>query len=175
MNDFKLDVVSVRLVRNSSIPSDRKVDSPEAAMELIRDIFRDFDREILFVINLKADGTPINFHVVSIGSLDASIAAPREMLKASILSNASSMIIGHVHPSGNLLPSQQDILVTDRMIKLCKLVGIPLMDHVIFGGDGSSYFSFKEKSLVDFNSMPSLNYDLESISFDKVAEKNLSR
>ena len=175
MDEFKLDVVCVKLVKNSPILSDRKIDSPEAVLELINELLKDIDREILFVINLKADGTPINFHVVSVGSLDASIASPRELLKASILSNAAKMIIGHTHPSGSLVPSQYDIQVTDRMSQLCNLVGIPLLDHVIFGGDDRRYFSFKEKGLVDFQKRPQLAYDLNDIKLDKVAEKNIGR
>ena len=52
----------------------------------------------------------------------------------------------HNHPSGELKPSKEDIMVTDRMLKLTELMGIKLADHVIVGGDNSQYFSFREKS-----------------------------
>ena len=54
----------------------------------------------------------------------------------------------HFHPSGNLLPSKADTMMTDRMNKLCELMGIPLIDHVIVGGDNREFFSFKEKGLI---------------------------
>ena len=81
------------------------------------------DREVLCVINLKSDGTPINCNIVSIGAVNQSIAEPRELFEASILSNAAQMIIVHNHPSGSLEPSKIDIMLTDRMLKLTDLMG----------------------------------------------------
>lgn len=169
---FKLDKVSVRLVKDSPLLSDRKILSPEDAIHLLSDMLIECDREVLCVINLKADGSPINCSIVSVGGLSASIAHPREILKSSILSNAANMIIAHNHPSGDLSPSQEDIMVTDRMAKLCNLVGIPLLDHVIVGNDGSRYFSFKEKDIVDFSKRDAVAYSLDMIELAKVAEKH---
>lgn len=70
------------------------------------------------------------------------------MLKASILSNAARLIMVHNHPSGDLTPSKDDIRLTDRMQKVTGLVGIPLMDHIIVGGDNKEYFSFREKGIM---------------------------
>ena len=147
-NDFKLDVVSVRLVKDAPILSDIKITTPDAAVELLGKYLCEMDREVLCVVNLKSDNTPINCTMVSIGALNQSIANPREMLKASILSNAANMILIHNHPSGNLQPSKEDISVTDRMIKLTGLVGITLLDHIIIGGNNIEYFSMREKKLM---------------------------
>ena len=78
----------------------------------------------------------------------------------------------HNHPSGDLSASQEDIMVTDRMAKLCNLVGIPLLDHVIVGNDGSRYFSFKEKDLVEFNKRDPVAYSMDMIDLGKVAERH---
>lgn len=59
-NAFKLDVVSIRLVRDAPIYSDQKLNSPQAAVHLVGEVLCDMDRELVCVINLKADGTPIN-------------------------------------------------------------------------------------------------------------------
>ena len=96
-NEFYLDVVSVRLVNECHVLSRDKVSDPESAIKAVGDIFRDLDREVVGVINLKSDGTPINLHVASIGSINASIVEPREMLKASILSNAAKLVMVHNH------------------------------------------------------------------------------
>ncbi len=90
---FKLDVVSIRLVRDAPIYSDQKLNSPQAAVHLVGEVLCDMDRELVCVINLKADGTPINCSFVSAGTLDYSVVNPRDMLKASILSNAARLII----------------------------------------------------------------------------------
>lgn len=135
---FKLEVVSIRLVR----------DAPLDAVDVIGKQLCEMDREVLCIINLKSDGTPINCHFASIGDMKQTLANPREMFKASILSNAANIILLHCHPSGLLWPSKEDTILTDKIIKLCRLMGIPLLDHIIVGGDNSEYFSFKEKGIL---------------------------
>lgn len=155
----KLEVVSVRLVRDAPLMSGHPVHSPEDAVQLIGEQICDLDREVVCILNMKADGTPINCTFASMGALDRSIAHPREMLKATILSNASSIMLLHNHPSQNLQPSEEDVLLTDRMIKLCDLLGVPLLDHIIVGGDNTEYFSFREKGILHRSN---LQYDLKT-------------
>lgn len=170
--EYSLDMVSVRLVKDSSVISKIRITDPESAIKVMGEVFKELDREVVGVINLKTDGTPINCHIVSVGSLNTSVVEPREMLKASILSNACSMIMLHNHPSGDISPSIQDIAVTDRMAKVCKMIGIPLLDHVIVGGDNKSYFSFKEKGIVKFDDKIRAAEDIDDIEFEKVAERS---
>ena len=165
-NLFKLDVVSIRLNKDAPLMSGHPVKSPEDAVKLIGQELCEMDREVVCIINLKSDGTPINCTFASMGALDRSVAHPRELLKATILSNASTMIMIHNHPSGNLDPSMEDSILTDRMIKLCDLVGVPLVDHIIVGGDNSDYFSFKEKDRLPASNLRySLKTDYKDIEF----------
>ena len=145
LSPFKLDKVSIRLNKDAPIMSETPIKSPEDAVRAIGQELCDMDREVVCIINLKADGIPINCTFASIGALNSSVAHPREMLKTAILSNAATMIMLHNHPSGNLEPSGEDSIITDRMIQICDMVGIPLIDHIIVSGDNSEYFSFKEK------------------------------
>ena len=147
-NPFSLDVVSVRLVKDAPLLSGHPILKPADAVELLGRYLCEMDREVLCVINLKTDGTPINCHFASMGSLNESMVHPREIFKASILSNAATIMLMHNHPSGNLTPSKHDTMVTDRMVKMCELMGMPLIDHVIVGGDNTKYFSFKEKEIL---------------------------
>ena len=83
----------------------------------------------------------------------------------------------HFHPSGNLHPSKEDTMLTDRMLKLSELIGIPLLDHIIVGGDNSEYFSFKAKGLMKNPSIV-LNTNYETLNFpptSMVAEKGKGR
>lgn len=171
-NDFGLDVVSVRLVNTKALISEEKITSPESAIKVMGEVFKELDREVVGVINLKADGTPINCHIVSVGSLNGALVEPREMLKASILSNACNMIMVHNHPSGDLSPSKEDITITDRMSKVCRLIGIPLIDHVIVGGDNTSYFSFTEKGMVKYSSPERYAQSIDDIRLGRVAERS---
>ena len=145
---FKLEVVSVRLVRDAPIYSDRPVTRPEEAVALVGDYLAEMDREMACVVNLKTDGTPINCTFASIGCLSSTLVHPRELFKGSILSNASQMIMLHNHPSGNIHPSSEDMRLTDRFASACDLMGIPLVDHVIVGGGNGKFFSFKEHHLI---------------------------
>ena len=94
---YSLNVVAVRLVKDAPIMSGHPVKSPEDAVELIGKELCKLDREVVCILHLKADGKPISCTFASIGALDSSIAHPRELLKAAILSNASGMIIIHNH------------------------------------------------------------------------------
>lgn len=166
---FALEVVSVRLVRDAPILSGEEINSPEDAVRLVGEQLCDMDREVVCVINLKADNTPVNCHFASMGILEYSLAHPRELLKTGILSNAAGMILCHNHPSGKLLPSEDDVKLTDQMQQVCGLMGIGLVDHVIVGGDNSRYFSFREKGLVK-NLQKEYQTDYRKLEWDSPAE-----
>lgn len=175
-NPFSLDVVSVKLVRDAPIMSGRPITKPEDAVLLLGKCLCKMDREVLCVINMKTDGIPINCHFASMGSLNESMAHPREIFKASILSNAATIMLMHNHPSGNLTPSKHDTMMTDRMAKMCELMGIPLLDHVIVGGDTLQYFSFKEKKLMDTTKVfLETNYQSLDLSCGLVADQGKAR
>ena len=174
---FKLEVVSVRLVKDAPLFSNHKISTPADAVKVVGDFLCEMDREVLCVINLKTDNTPINCNIVSMGAVNQTIAEPRELFKASILSNAAQMIIVHNHPSSSLEPSKQDTMITDRMLKLTDLMGITLLDHVIVGGNNGEYFSFREKGLVQYpNNRFSTDY--KTLNFENtvmIAEKGKTR
>ena len=92
-NDFKLDVVSVRLVKDAPIYSEHTFNNPADIAAVMGDCMCQFDREVVCVVNLRSDLKPINVHFASVGSLNEAMAHPRELFKSSILSNAASMII----------------------------------------------------------------------------------
>lgn len=126
---FKLEQVAIRLVPEVPLWDDKPIQSPGRAVEVIGKYIRDMDREMICVVNFNTRRQPVNFQVVGIGTLSEALYSPRELLKSSILSNASSMMILHNHPSGSIAPSGCDMQMTERMEKVCELVGIPLTDQ----------------------------------------------
>jgi DNA repair protein RadC len=82
------------------------------------------------------------FDRVAVGTLESSLVHPREVFKGALLSSAGSIVIVHNHPSGDPAPSQEDREVTRRLVEAGKLLGVPVLDHVIIGE--SSYYSFRE-------------------------------
>lgn len=141
-----LRVVSVRLVDDPPLFSPRKIETPEDAAEVVRSEIASYDREVCCILNLQTDGRIINLNIGSIGAINQAFAIPRELLKATILSNAANIILMHNHPSGSCDPSQADIDTTRRFYECGQLLGIPLLDSIIVGPRGG-YFSMKEHDL----------------------------
>ena len=165
---FGLDQVAVRLVKEAPLLSDEEISSPEDAVRILGDAFQDYDREVVGVVNLRSDNVPINMTIISMGTLNQSLVHPREVLKAAFLSNAASILLFHNHPSGSLEPSKDDIAITGRMQQLCMLAGVPVVDHIILGGN-QSYYSFREKKILP---MEQIHYSVDLNDVDlKVAEK----
>jgi DNA repair protein RadC len=84
---------------------------------------------------------------ISVGILNASLIHPREVFNKAILNNASHIVIAHNHPSGDPIPSQDDITTTRRLIEAGKIIGISIVDHIIVSRD--DYFSFKNGGLMN--------------------------
>jgi len=86
--------------------------------------------------------------VISRGTLNASIVHPRDAFRSAVRSSAYGVIFVHNHPSGETDPSFEDRLITERLEKAGRIIGIPLLDHVIIGSHGE-YFSFADAGLID--------------------------
>lgn len=88
-------------------------------------------------------------NLVSVGTINASLVIPREVFKSSILANASAIIGLHNHPSGNVKPSKEDMIVTRKLQKCGQLLGIELLDHIIVGGTNGKMLSFREEKMLN--------------------------
>lgn len=84
--------------------------------------------------------------LVSKGSLNYCPVHPRDLFREAIKANAFALIIAHNHPSQDPNPTKEDLNLTKRLVKISKLIEIPILDHIIFTND--SYFSFKENNLI---------------------------
>jgi len=103
---------------------------------------KNLDREHFKVILLDSKNAVISVETVSVGTVNASIVHPREALKPALEKSATSMILVHNHPTGNVSPSREDILITRRFEKCGRILGIEIVDHIIIGDD--DYKSMKE-------------------------------
>ena len=144
MKDYEINEVRVRLCEGGSLYSTSPIASPYDAVDLMAKELSTLDREELVVLNLNNQNMVINYHVVSMGSINQTIASPAEILKSGILSNAASFVMMHNHPSGKPQPSKEDINVTDKILLLGKLMEMPLLDHIIIGGMTGNMYSFRE-------------------------------
>lgn len=145
---YELEVVNIRLVNEPSWYSKEPLDNPDKIARFMSEELRSFDREVFCILNLTTDAKVINMNIVSMGTLNASLVSAREVFKSSILSNAASIIAVHNHPSGNLYPSQNDMLITNKLMQAGELLGIELLDHIIVGGGKGEYYSFHTHNLL---------------------------
>ena len=142
----RVNIVSLKLVKESSLLyKKRSIDSPEDGYLFLKQFIQDADREHFIVICLDTKNQPTAINICHIGSLNASIVHPREVMKSAIMSNSASIIVGHNHPSGKVEPSREDIEVTKRLVEAGKIIGIELLDHIIVGDE---FISLKEKGYI---------------------------
>lgn len=144
----RVNIVSIQLVRESSVLySNRKIESPNEGVELVRKYLENFDREKLIVVGLDNRNQPTFIDTISIGTINSSLVHPREVFKSAILSNSASIIMFHNHPSGETEALKEDINITYRIKEAGKIIGINLIDHIIIGSNGR-FSSLKEKGVI---------------------------
>ena len=141
----EISLVDTRLVITDTYRSSGSINNFHDALKVILDNFCDLDREYLFGINMSVALKPMNCCVVGVGSVDGALVSQREVFKTALISGAKNILIAHNHPSGNLTPSVQDIQTTERIKKSCDLLGLQLLDSVIFNYDKDIYSIMSEK------------------------------
>ncbi len=122
------------------------IHTPADAARLVMSEMRYLDREHLRVILLNTRNAVIGVEGISVGTLSASLAHPRECFKEAIRQSAAAVIFVHNHPSGDPTPSPEDIALTRQLAEAGRLLGIEVLDHVIVG-DGV-FVSLKERGLM---------------------------
>jgi len=121
------------------------VKSPRDVQYILAERFRYEEKERFYAVLLNTKNRLLGLEEVSVGSLNSSIVHPREVFRAAIRHSAASVIVAHNHPSGDPTPSREDIEVTRRLMEVGRIVGIEVLDHVIFGRE--VILSLKEKGL----------------------------
>lgn len=143
-------VASLELARrfsgSSAAHSNLNLDT-KAVYELLKPFLLHKQKEYFMVISLDARRNLIGVDSVTVGTINESIIHPREVFKAAINRRASAIFIAHNHPSGDVSPSNEDILATKRLVKTSHTIGIPILDHIIFSD--IDYLSMKESMTVD--------------------------
>ena len=116
---------------------------PERVYELLGQELRGLERETFHVLLLDGKHALRRRELVSVGTLTSSLVHPREVFRSAVREAAAALICVHNHPSGDPEPSPEDLEVTRRLIRSGRLVGIPLLDHVVIG-DGR-WVSLRER------------------------------
>ena len=129
--------------------------SPKAVVGSSKDVhnliypeLRFTKKEHFYCLYLDTRNSIIKKELISVGNLNTSVIHPREIFRSAIKESANSVIFAHNHPSGNPEPSKDDIEITRMLISAGKLMGIPVLDHVVIGETG--YVSMADKNLLQF-------------------------
>jgi len=123
-----------------------RITSSNDIYQLIKPELMDLQKEEFWIILLNRANRLIKKEQISSGGVSGTVADPKIIFKAALEQYASSIILVHNHPSGNVKPSQADINLTKKMKEAGNLLEIPILDHIIFSNEG--YLSFADESLL---------------------------
>jgi len=138
--------VRIQLVRDSDPKTEYRINEAIDAYNLVKEHLTALDREMFVVASIDTRNKLLGLHMVSLGTLNQNLVHPREVFKTPILLNASRLILFHNHPSGNSDPSDNDIKITKRLCEVGKLIGIPIIDHIIVGQN--RFYSFSDNDIL---------------------------
>lgn len=124
----------------------QKVTTSNDIAQYLKTNLKDYTHEVFAVIFLNRANKINHFEIISQGGLTGTVADPRVILKKALESGATSLILSHNHPSGNLKPSRQDEELTQKIKQAASYLDIKVMDHVIVSDEG--YFSFADEGML---------------------------
>lgn len=125
-----------------------KMNNPEDIVLMMRRLvhMEQMAEEYCYMVAMNNLCRVLGVFLISKGTVNASLITPRELYIRALLLGAVRIILCHNHPSGNVLPSEQDITITKKIKEAGELINISLADHIIIGGD--CYFSFNEAKIL---------------------------
>lgn len=138
------------LVKQNAVNYEKKhLKTPEEVVEMIRSIFRLHRKAEEYLLEICMDNKlkPIGVFEVSHGTINQSVASPREVFQRALLCGAHSIVLVHNHPSGEPVPSDSDIKVMMSMKKAGELMDVKLKDSIIVGEEG--FYSFMQHEMMD--------------------------
>ena len=123
-----------------------KIIDSNSVFEYYKNILGDKKQEYFYCIYLDTKNQIIKDKLLFVGTINESLVHPREIFKEAYLLSASAIICIHNHPSGNISPSKNDVIITKQLIEVGKLLGINVLDHIIVGKD--NYYSFMDNGKI---------------------------
>lgn len=135
-----------RRKKRAPLTKKNQVTSSRDAFELMEEHLGDLDHEEFWILLLNRANRLIEIRNVSKGGVSGTVADAKLIFKAALSKLASSIIVFHNHPSGNLKPSKADLLLTKKLVEGGKNLDIAVLDHLILGNN--SYFSFADEGMI---------------------------
>lgn len=139
-----ITIIDIAVVHDKTITLDLNIKSVPEIAKFLKEFIGPTDREHLVMVALNARGRVVAVNEISVGTVSASIAHPREIFKPAILANASAIIIAHNHPSNEVDPSEEDKKLTERVKQAGNILGITCFDHLVVGDE--RFFSMENNA-----------------------------
>lgn len=136
---------TLELTRRIYLPHRPRIRMPGDAFEIIRR-YGNRPQEHFLCLSLNGAHEVLRTRLLTIGLLNRTLIHPREVFVGPLKDRAAGVVVAHTHPSGCLEPSREDREITRRIWEAGQILGIPLLDHLIFTGD--KFFSFQEAGLL---------------------------
>lgn len=137
------------LVKEKGVNYDSgKLNSPEDIVLMMRKLLHveQMAEEHCYMIAMNSSCKVLGVFFISKGTVNVSLVTPRELYIRALLAGAVQIVLCHNHPSGNAIPSSQDIAITQKIKEAGEMININLADHIIIGSN--SYLSFKEAKIL---------------------------
>ena len=131
-----------RRVSQASLPRQAKIDSTMTAGKFLVSQMQHFQQEKLYALFLNTKNYVIKQKVIFIGTVNSSVAHPREIFREAVKYPTARIIVAHNHPSGDPTPSPADLIFTKRVISCGELMGVEILDHIIVAGE--TYISLQD-------------------------------
>ena len=144
----KIGIVHLEMIKERrTLYGMERFSNPREAAEMVRPLFERADRELLLVLSLDNKLAPMALEIAAVGGLNSCCVDIRSIFKHAIVNNGAYVICFHNPPSGDCSPSGEDRRITQRIAESGRLLGIPLVDHIIIGA-GGEYQSLAELGMV---------------------------
>lgn len=145
MNNMDYCVGEVKLSYHRKLMEAKDASMPDEAYRILRSTYSDEDieyRESFKVLLMNHNYKVLGWTTISNGGITETAADVRMILQTALLSNATCIMLCHNHPSGSLIPSRDDNILTEKIRQACEIMRIHLVDHLILTAD--SYYSYRE-------------------------------
>lgn len=137
-----------RRVSMSAVSELGTVKTPHDAAKIFVPLLRSEKKEQFYVMLLNIKNKLLGVERISLGTLNSTLAEPRDVFALAMSKNAAALILAHNHPSGDPAPSTDDKSTTRRMIEAGDVLGIKVLDHIIVGA--GRYYNFKDEAINEF-------------------------
>lgn len=144
-----MEFVHVELKRDTWFKPHKKIHNKEEAIEFVKQMIGNLDREAVIAIFTAESGQVISGSICSIGTESTAICSVSEILRTALLAGGKNIILCHNHPSRSKTVSREDLKITKKLAVACKFMDVELLDHILIAGTETVSFRQEYSEVLD--------------------------